>query len=353
MPALAKTKSPRLGRPSGRFTQFRRLDRLREMLESHPSGLTLEQIAALLHVTARSVRRYLDALERVTQLESVPTSPGGPHLWRVKPSERGRALLLRRTQAYGLLATRRVFDVMRGSAFFDELDLVNRQLLLLAQRPQARTRAQTRGELPGDQRLEERLFYLPHPPRNYAQRGEELDALFQAVAELRRVTYRPREAPPARESAPASFSPYALVIHQGAIHCVGKPARGEALAVLAFDRTQDLAITDEHFTLPEDFDVEACFDGEFGLSATSRRTRVLLEFDARAAEAIRARKVHPTQRLATAPDGRVRLSMSVGDLDAVRRWVLGFGASARVVEPPELAESVRLALRAALGRYES
>src|SRR5882762_5238723 len=155
MPVIPKPKLPRRGRPTGRFTQFRRLDRLREVLESHPSGLALDQIAGMLHVTTRSVRRYLAELDRVTQLESVPTSPGGAHLWRIKPSERGRALVLRRTQAYGLLATRRIFEMMRGSAFFDELQLATRQLTLLAQRPLAR--AAVRGEIPSDQRLEDRM----------------------------------------------------------------------------------------------------------------------------------------------------------------------------------------------------
>jgi predicted DNA-binding transcriptional regulator YafY len=346
------SKPPKLGRPLGKFTQFRKLDRLRELLESHPSGLTLEQIGSLLHVTVRSVRRYLEELERVTQLESVPTSPGGPHLWRIKPSERGRALLLRRTQAYGLLATRRVFDVMRGSALYDELDLVTRQLLLLAHKPQAR--APLRGELRSDQRLEERLVYLPHPPRNYAQRGEDLDALFLAVAELRHMVFRPRPtaASPARGPEVTIF-PYALVIHRGSIYCVGGTPGSSELSVVAFDRMQDLAILERNFSLPEDFDVEACIDGEFGISASPKKTRVLIEFDARIADEIRARKVHPTQRVATAPDGRVRLSMSVGDLDEVRRWVLAFGPNARVVEPGELVDAVRESLRSSLERYRT
>jgi len=364
MPVLPKPKAPRRGRPTGRFTQFRRLDRLREVLESHPSGLALDQIAGMLHVTTRSVRRYLAELDRVTQLESVPTSPGGAHLWRIKPSERGRALLLRRTQAYGLLAARRIFDMMRGSAFYDELQLVTRQLLLLAQRPLAR--GGVRGEIPSDQRLEDRLFYLPPPPHNYAQRGEELDGLFQAVADLRATTFRYRH----KKDAPAeriTLHPFALVLHRGAIHLIGRvrtapitPKGGsvatgaaslEDIGVFVFDRMQDLTILDEHFSLPDNFEVEDFLEGEFGIVAGPRKTRVLIEFEAKIADEIRARKVHPSQRVATAPDGRIRLSMTVARLDDVRRWILGFGPSARVLEPAELVDDVRKALRTALERY--
>src|SRR5262249_32981923 len=109
-----RSKTSRRGRPVGHFTQYRRLDPLRTAIETPPGGLSLDALAGSLHVTTRSVRRYLEELARITPLESVPTSPGGPHLWRIKPTERGRALFLRRTQAYGLLATRAVFEPLRG-----------------------------------------------------------------------------------------------------------------------------------------------------------------------------------------------------------------------------------------------
>ena len=113
----ARARGPKLGRPKGRFTQHRRLDRLREVLESAPLGLTLEELAVTLRMTTRSVRRYLRELdgtkaeEKFELLEFVETRKGGPLLWRIKPGERGRAVSLRRAQAYALLATRRSLEV--------------------------------------------------------------------------------------------------------------------------------------------------------------------------------------------------------------------------------------------------
>ena len=341
----ARSKGPRRGRPAGNFTQHRRLDRLRETLESHPSGLTLDELAALLHVTTRSVRRYLDELDRWTQLESIPTAPGAAHVWRIKPSERGRALVVRRTQAFALLAARRVFDVMRGSALYDELDVVHRQLVQLAHRPTAR--AGQRGELASGQRLEERLVYVPSPSRSYVERGEELDDLFHAVADLHAVRFRHR---PRGERL--VFHPYALVLHRGRVLCIGRDAGARATRVVDFDRTSDLAgVETERFELPEDFAVDDYLEGEFGVAPPSERTRVLIEFDPRVADDVRSRRLHPTQRIATAPDGRIRLSAAVGDRRELVRWVLGFGDAARVIEPPELAAEIRSRLAGALARY--
>jgi predicted DNA-binding transcriptional regulator YafY len=352
MRGLPKSKGPRRGRPAGEFTQYRRLDRLRAALETNPGGLTLDDLATALRVTTRSVRRYLDELDRETPLDSLPTAPGGAHVWRIKPSERGRALVLRRTQAYGLLAARRVFDVFRGSALYIELDNVTRQLLQLARRPVARTAV--KGEIASDQRLEDRLLYVPSPSKNYAPRGEELDLLFQSVADLRAIAfgYADEASADGGVATQVAAHPYALVLHKGAIHVLARPTDAKDTRVYRFDRMSDVSSpSEERFTLPEGFDPAEFMQGDFGIAPPSKRTRVLVEFDAAAAADLRQRKVHPSQRLGVAPDGRVRLSMTVGDLGEVARWVLGYGSAAVVIELPELVAEVRRTLERALAKY--
>jgi predicted DNA-binding transcriptional regulator YafY len=84
--------------------------------------------------------------------------------------------------------------------------------------------------------------------------------------------------------------------------------------------------------------------GDFGVAYSSRHVRLMVEFDARAADSVRSRRVHPSQKVAMAPDGRVRVSLTLPEtpevLDRARSWVLGFGAAARVVEPKELADEI-------------
>ena len=352
MRPIPKPKTPRRGRPAGRFTQHRRLDRLREALEGNPQGLALSDLASLLHVTERSVRRYLGELELLTDLESVETTPGGAHLWRIKPSERGRSVPLRRTQAYALLATRRVFDAMKGSAFYDELDLAHRQLLQLASRP---TRTPGKGEIPGDLRLEERLVYAPHPPANYAQRGEELDDLFRAVAGLHVLRFRYKAAADAKPER-ITAHPYAMILHKGSIHILALDVDHGEVRTFLFDRLSEPSPSDtERFALPADLRVDDFVHGQFGIGRTGGKLRVLIEFDARVADEVRIRKVHPSQKIATAPDGRVRLSLTIADaaLPEVRRWVLGFAEAARVIEPPELVDDLRRTLERAALRYRA
>ncbi|HEY4157785.1 MAG TPA: transcriptional regulator [Polyangiaceae bacterium] len=345
---MADILEPSRGRPKGKFTQHRRLDRLREILEKHPRGLSLYELADALGVTVRSMRRYLKEIEREYDLESAPTRGGGALLWRVRSSEMPRKVELRRTQAYALLAARRLFEPMRGSALFDEIDMAVGKLLSFAQRP-------GRGPNAGlaDARLEERFLYLPHAPKNYAEKTEELDDLFQAVSDLRPLTLSYRSAAKASEER-ITIHPYALVLHRDSIYCVGyHVGRGE-IRTLLLDRMRDTeAAVSERFELPADFHVDQYFEGEFGIWRDAKPHKVVIDFDAKAAEYVRMRKVHGSQKLAAIGGGGVRLTMTVGNLNQVVSWVLEWGGRAKVVEPQELADRVVEELEGALAAYKS
>src|ERR1043165_7808528 len=78
------------GRPRGRFTQARRLDTLRALLQRHPKGLSIYELAGELAVTPRSLRRYLSHVKRELDILSVRSKPGGPVLWKLAPGEAAR-----------------------------------------------------------------------------------------------------------------------------------------------------------------------------------------------------------------------------------------------------------------------
>jgi predicted DNA-binding transcriptional regulator YafY len=322
------------------------MDRLRELLTRHPKGLTLYDLGELLKVTPRTMRRYLREMGREYDLEPVDEKPGGTRRWRIRAGELPRKLELRRTQAYALLAARRIFQTMQGSALYDEIDLAINKLLGLAQRP-------GRGPNAGlaDARLEDRFLYLPFAPKNYSERTEELDDLFQAVSDLRPLSMRYRSA--GRDSEQRiTIHPYAMVLHRDSVYCVGyHTERGEVRTFL-LDRMRDTqAASTERFDLPEDFKIDDYFQGEFGIWKTDERFKVVIDFDTKAAEYVGMRQLHPSQQLTQLANGRLRLTMHVGNLTQLTSWVLEWGASAHVIEPPELVERVVKELRGALDGY--
>jgi predicted DNA-binding transcriptional regulator YafY len=341
-PARAK-----VGRPKGRFTQHRRLDKLRTLLEHHPKGMTLYELAEAIGVTPRSMRRYLKEVSSALELEPVPTRAGGPKRWRVRSGELPRKIELRRTQAYAILAARRLFEPMKGSTLFDEIEMATQRLLALAQRP-------GRGPNAGvaDARLEHRFLYLPVAPKDYSAKTEELDDLFQAVADLRPLKCRYKSGSKGGEET-IVIHPYAMVLYKDAIYCVGlHTGRGEVRTFL-LDRMRDTESSAlERFELPPDFKVDDYFRGEFGIWRGREKIKVVIDFEASVAELVRTRRVHESQKLAMLPDGTLRLTMTVGNLTELSSWVLGWGKTARVVEPLALAEQVRSELARALAKYD-
>lgn len=341
---MASTRGP--GRPKGKFTQHRRLDRLQALLEQHPKGMTLYELAEALNVTPRSMRRYLREVEREMELISAPDKPGGPLRWKIDPSSMPRKVELRRTQAYALLAARRVFEPMRGSTLFEEIDMATKRLVSIARRP-------GRGPNAGvaDARLEDRFLYLPFSPKDYRQKTEELDDLFQAVADLRPLRCRYRRGREATEER-ITIHPYAMVLYREAIYCVGLHVQRNEMRTFLLDRMRDTEVSaTERFELPSDFHIDDYFQGQFGIWRGTQQIKVVVDFDAKVADLVRSRKVHSTQKIASLPDGGVRLSMIVAELTEVVSWVLGFGETARVVEPADLVERIRAELEQALANY--
>ncbi len=337
----------KVGRPRGRFTQHRRLDRLRDLLTRHPKGVSLYELADALAVSPRTMRRYLKEVERELDLESSPARAGGALLWRIRTNEVPRKVELRRTQAYAILAARRLFEPMRGSALFEEIDLATQKLLAFAQRP-------GRGPNAGlaDARLEDRFLYLPFAPKNYVDKTEELDDLFQAVSDLRPLTLSYRSSARAEEER-FVIHPYAMVLHRDSIYCVGHHVSRGEVRTFVLDRMRDTQCSyTERFELPASFDVGEYFQGELGVWKSDKKRRVVVDFDAQAAEYVRMRRVHGSQKLSSLPGGGVRLTMTVGNLNPVTSWVLEWGARARVVEPPELVDRVREELASALAGYQ-
>jgi predicted DNA-binding transcriptional regulator YafY len=135
---------------------------------------------------------------------------------------------------------------------------------------------------------------------------------------------------------------------------VGYQVAKKEIRTFLLDRMRDTecAVT-ERFDLPDDFRIDDHFQGQFGIWRGKSPQRVVIEFDSRVNEYVETRKMHPSQLLESLPDGGIRLTMEIGDLTEVTTWVLGFGETAKVIEPPELRDRVKTELANALARYDA
>ena len=182
----------------------------------------------MLRVTTRSVRRYLRELALVTEVES---RRGAARAARTSGASSrasaGARVALRRTQAYALLAPRRVFEVLQGLGALRR-DRPRAAPGRAGRAPARRARPATRGDAPGDAHLEDRFAYVPplaarvRQPQRGRRRGVPGRGRARRVLRFR---YREEAGDGAARGARITAHPYALVLHGGTITCVAHDVR--------------------------------------------------------------------------------------------------------------------------------
>ena len=106
-------------------------------------------------------------------------------------------------------------------------------------------------------------------------------------------------------------------------------------------RIQKVEFTGKAFQRPSKFSLEKTLQNSFGVHSGKGVQTVLIRFSPYAADYIREKKWHPSQKLRELKDGGVELRLSLSSLGEVERWILGWGGNATVLAPQELADSVR------------
>jgi len=106
--------------------------------------------------------------------------------------------------------------------------------------------------------------------------------------------------------------------------------------------------TRARFRPPTDFSINKHLGDSFGVFTGKSRYKVRLEFGEFAARLVGDRNWHPSQRIKPLGDGRVELSLDLGNLEEIERWVLSWAAHARVLEPVEVKRRIRRAAEAIL-----
>jgi predicted DNA-binding transcriptional regulator YafY len=142
-----------------------------------------------------------------------------------------------------------------------------------------------------------------------------------------------------------TLDPYVVHVANQDPYVTGWCHNRQRILDFRIDRVRSLSVLTEHFEVDPGFDAQAHFAAMFLHEAGDRVWPIEIWFDARAATYIRERRWHVTQVIEEHGDGALTLRMQVPGLNELKRWVLPYGAGARVLGPPELVELVRSELR--------
>jgi predicted DNA-binding transcriptional regulator YafY len=185
--------------------------------------------------------------------------------------------------------------------------------------------------------------------------GAELDLnpeiwhnLERASQERRRVWMR--YGTPGKEESERELDAYVLHLSRNNPYVTGWCHSRQMVRDFRVDRIRELKLLPTKFEVDPGFDRRAHFDRMFQHEVGGEPQLVQIWFDAATAPYIVERRWHRSQELEKHPDGAVTLRMTVPGLNEVKRWVLFYGAAARVLGPPELVAMVRAEVKG-LGQF--
>lgn len=136
--------------------------------------------------------------------------------------------------------------------------------------------------------------------------------------------------------APYFIEPYAV---GRTSHVIGWREPPGALRTFKVERIQRIELTDEAYTIPEDFDPREKLADAWGIWYTEAEpVEVVLSFHPRVAHRVRETQWHRSEQVEERPDGGLIWRAQVAEPQEMLPWIRGWGADVEVLAPEELRD---------------
>lgn len=162
-------------------------------------------------------------------------------------------------------------------------------------------------------------------------------------------SYRSLKSP---EAGLRQVHPYHLTCVDHLWYLLAYDCDREALRTFALPRMGGVEVGNETFERPSDFSPAQVLGGSFGVfSGSGKEYQIRLRFDSFAAQLIRERTWHESQKIREHRGRELTLELTLASLPEIRRWILSWGGHVQVIGPAVLKEMVIESHREALRGY--
>jgi proteasome accessory factor B len=309
-------------------------------LESARHGITIDALADELDVTTRTIRRDLAALQEAGFPLFDERDDEGRARWRLdgqvlKGLETGFTL----AELCALYLSRNMLEAVGATPFERDLTLAFARLEKLLS-PRMRQFLD---------RLPQILAAKPGPRARAAGSSPDIvGRLLEATLHYRVARMQYHSVSSARMKD-YLIHPYRLAFAQGGLYLLAYVPEYKDVRTFAVDRIASISLEKQTFTPSRAIPADE-FGNSLGVN-TGPPSHVEIAFDKRVTPYVRARVWHPSQTLRDSSDGGVVLTLEVCNDLALRSWILGWGAAARVLAPATLAADIRADLNKASAQY--
>lgn len=296
--------------------------------ESYPNATTL---AAEIEVTTKTIHRDVEFMRDRLQLPIAYDSRRyGYHY--TEPVDSFPTLQITEGELFALLVAEKALQQYRGTNF--EKPLLSAFKKMASSLPDTVSLHLS----DWDQSISFRTSIEP------VLRLEVFDALAQATAKRQQLQLEYRK-PGRKQTERRTVDPYHLANINGDWFLFAYDHLRQDIRTFVPSRIHSAQLTGQSFARPARFSLAKILRDSFGVHSGQGDHRVVIRFDSYAADYIREKRWHPSQELRELAGGGVELRLKLSSLGEIRRWVLGWGGGAQVIEPAELVQSVRQAAR--------
>ena len=325
---------------------------LREIEGARAAGVTIDDLATLCRVTTRTIRRDLQALEEAGfPLFDDKSRDDGRTRWSINGQAfKGLAAGLTLSELCALYFSRTLVESLAGTPFKHDVEKAFDKLAA--------------GLTPHMQQF---LDQLPRviatkadPLRRKIGRGTSAmsatAAEQQIIARALEATLHSRQTTLVYHSKSSDRTktyvvhPYRLAYAQGGMYLLAYVPEYQEIRTFALERIRAISLLEERFTPIEELP-DAAFPHSLGVHSGPPE-RIEIAFTAAVAEYVRSREWHESQTMKDLKDGGVVITLHVCRDRALESWILGFGASARVLFPPALVADIARQIKDANDVYK-
>jgi len=323
------------GKPAKKYSQAARLHDVIRILEAR-YGATVDEIAEEAQVTRRTVYRDLDAIRDAGYPLVSERESDGRTLYRFLTGfKKIPPITFSLEELMTLYLSRGQLAFLQGTPFQDDLDAIfGRIRSSLPPRSVAHLERIASAAAPRFQGV-----------RDYRGKKELLVNLRKAL--LHQYRCRLTYTPPRRESAEYLFDPYTLLFFNNSLYLGGYAHNRQALRLFLLDRVDAVALSDDRFEVPEDYDPQNLTGSAFGL-IEGEPFPLTVRFGSAVAHLVRERHWHPSQTLTEEADGSLLLTLEASGDKEILSWLYSYLPHVEVLQPSELRAQFIDGLRSAL-----
>jgi predicted DNA-binding transcriptional regulator YafY len=308
-------------------------------LLNHAGGATLRDLMDRLSVSKQTAYRYLHALEGAGEAIE-EQERDGEKAWRIVSARPTETLKVTLNQMIALYMSCQMMGCFAGTGIDDDLkELMENVRATIAKR-----------DYDASKNLHKKFFDVGEASHDYDDRIDDMNDAITALMKEEKLLVS--HVSIERGKKTFELHPYSIVTYKKGLYLAGWNGYNDKRRTFALGGFTSIEWQrGQRFQYPDDYDPKALFEGAWGMIRHEVESHVRIAFDRKVAQFVERRRWNATQQIEKTNTGIV-FSVDVFGTVELFSWVLSFGVTAEVLEPPALRNQVREELRRALARYD-